>query len=127
MADSRVRSFLNQAWLWAVLYAVLIFLLSSLPGKIAPGPVFRFDLLLHFLEFAFFGFLLARTVLADVSRVSLVGCLLVILIGLAYAGLDEWHQSFVPGRLMELSDFLADGAGILIGVGAQIWLMKIKR
>jgi VanZ family protein len=110
--------------LWPVIYALLIFLLSSLPGNVAPGPVFRFDLVLHFMEFGLFGFLLARTGLVVVSRVSLAGCLPVLLIGLAYAGLDEWHQSFVPGRLMEFSDFLADSAGIFIGVGVQLWLMR---
>ena len=126
MTEGRRRSVLSRRWFWPILYAGFIFLLSSLPGKVAPGPIFRFDLLLHFLEFALLGFLLARTGLQDPSRITPAGGSLVVLIGLAYAGLDELHQSFVPGRLMEFSDFLADGAGIFIGVGIQIWLMRRK-
>jgi VanZ family protein len=34
-----------------------------------------------------------------------------------YAALDEFHQSFVPGRTAAISDVLIDTAG---GIGAQI-------
>ena len=30
----------------------------------------------------------------------------------AYAALDEWHQSFVPGRTASLGDFFLDALGI---------------
>lgn len=29
-----------------------------------------------------------------------------------YAGLDEWHQSFVPGRFASIDDFMLDCLGI---------------
>jgi len=34
------------------------------------------------------------------------------LIAAAYAALDEWHQSFVPGRSANAGDFLLDCLGI---------------
>ena len=40
----------------------------------------------------------------------------VLLAGAAWAALDEWHQSFVPGRSCSLGDFLVD----LIGMGVML-------
>lgn len=33
-----------------------------------------------------------------------------------YAGLDEWHQSYVPGRSAALSDVGVDTCGIILGL-----------
>lgn len=38
-----------------------------------------------------------------------------IVLCLAFGGLDEWHQHFVPGRCMDLLDWLADATGALLG------------
>jgi VanZ family protein len=43
--------------------------------------------------------------------------LIVILIVAAYAALDEFHQSFVPGRTAAVSDVLLDASG---GAAAQL-------
>ena len=32
----------------------------------------------------------------------------------AYAGLDEWHQAFVPGRFSSATDWVADGIGAVL-------------
>jgi VanZ family protein len=40
---------------------------------------------------------------------------LLLLLGVAYGVLDEWHQSFVPGRDPSLGDVLADTAGVILG------------
>jgi VanZ family protein len=40
---------------------------------------------------------------------------LLLLLGGAYGVLDEWHQSFVPGRDPSLGDVLADTAGVILG------------
>ncbi len=37
--------------------------------------------------------------------------------GMVYGALDEWHQSFVPGRDPALGDVVADGLGVLVGFG----------
>lgn len=37
----------------------------------------------------------------------------VLLIGVFYALLDEWHQTFIPGRAFELTDILIDFTGVL--------------
>jgi VanZ family protein len=33
-----------------------------------------------------------------------------------FGGLDEWHQSFVPGRSCDLADWLADASGATLAV-----------
>lgn len=38
-----------------------------------------------------------------------------VLVGWTYAAIDEWHQSWVPGRESSAADWLADAAGILLG------------
>jgi len=38
-----------------------------------------------------------------------------LLLGMAYGALDEWHQAFVPGRDPSLGDFAADCAGVALG------------
>ncbi len=39
----------------------------------------------------------------------------VILMGLGYGVLDEWHQSFVPGRDASVGDAVADAIGVIVG------------
>ena len=41
----------------------------------------------------------------------------------AYGVLDEYHQSFVPGRSVEFYDFLADCGGALLYT-ALFWLLQ---
>lgn len=39
----------------------------------------------------------------------------------AYAALDEWHQSFVPGRHATVSDFVLD----LVGIGGMLVMLRL--
>jgi len=39
-------------------------------------------------------------------------------IAVAYAALDEWHQTFVPGRQGRLADVAIDAAGALVALCA---------
>jgi VanZ family protein len=107
----------------ALLYAALIFVISSLPRIIPPPLGFRFeDKVYHFLEYSIFSFLLflaffkAKT---DFFRknVFVFSCL----IGIAFAFSDEFHQRFVPGRSYDLFDFLADCLGVIM-IQAVLWI-----
>lgn len=42
--------------------------------------------------------------------------ILSLLVGLLYASLDEFHQSFVPGRTAAITDVLIDTLGVLAGI-----------
>ena len=43
---------------------------------------------------------------------------------LAYGASDEWHQSFVPGRSVDVADWIADAIGVVVGVLFYHWLRR---
>ncbi len=45
-----------------------------------------------------------------------VPVILLLLVGVGYGALDEWHQSFVPGRDVSVGDWGANIAGVIIGL-----------
>ncbi len=112
----------------ALIYALLIFVLSAIPQA---APTFRFefgDKILHFIEYSIFSALLFLAFFTSKKEffkknVFLLSCL----IGIAYAFSDEFHQRFVPGRSCEVFDFLADFLGIVV-IQIGIWLyLKRKK
>lgn len=46
------------------------------------------------------------------------------LLAALYGVTDEWHQSFVPGRMADVRDVLADATGAAIGLAA-VWAWSI--
>lgn len=80
-----------------------IFYLSSRPGETVGLPA-PWDKLAHFLAYALLGFLLG---LGREGQAFGVAAL--------YGLLDEFHQSFTPGREVSLLDFLADALGGALG------------
>lgn len=57
--------------------------------------------------------------------------LMAFILCLLYAGLDEWHQYFVPGRSAQVWDVLLDSSGALLGFclycfGEYIWRKGIR-
>lgn len=73
--------------------------------------------LVHIFEYGFLGALLASASSATGSWVRVIRWWM-LFIGFWYAGLDEVHQSFVPGREMSIVDILVDwvslGAGWIV-------------
>lgn len=106
--------------IWVVLsiaYAAGIFVLSSLPlagSVVFPGS--GIDKLIHAAEYALL-FLIVRRAVCGKTGLSL-------LITVPYAGSDELHQAFVPGRHAGIDDFAADLAGILLLVALSALLHR---
>ena len=97
----------------AILYAAVIFFMSSLPGSEMPDMPFRFgDKLVHALEFGLFGMLLFRAFRFPHSHPNPFR--MTLLFGILFAASDEIHQLFVPGRFCEVVDFLADSTGLAL-------------
>ena len=69
------------------------------------------------MEYFVFSLLLLRALRAGRRDFGLRWALIVILIVAGYAALDEFHQSFVPGRGPAVSDVLLDTTG---GAAAQL-------
>jgi VanZ family protein len=47
--------------------------------------------------------------------------LITLIIAVSYAGLDEWHQSFVPVREPRVRDVLIDSTGALLAQ-VLVWI-----
>jgi VanZ family protein len=71
----------------------------------------------HFVEYFVFSLLVLRAIRAGRQDTRLTWALAAIIIVAAYAALDEFHQSFVPGRTPLITDVLLDTTG---GTIAQI-------
>lgn len=71
------------------------------------------SLLFHFTEYFVLAVLLIWALNKGFSKVPGVGTILtVFFISTFYAFSDELHQAFVPNRVMEAADFLADSLGL---------------
>lgn len=100
----------------AILWAALLFFLSSLPStKIPDFGIAYEDLFLHFLAYSVFGVFLSLAASDADWQIRLRRVIFAALIGILYGASDEFHQSFVPGRFPAVSDFCADSLGILFG------------
>jgi VanZ family protein len=70
----------------------------------------------HFVEYFILSLLILRAIRAGRRDTRLRWALAAIIIVAGYASLDEFHQSFVPGRTPAVSDVLLDTTG---GTAAQ--------
>jgi VanZ family protein len=98
------------AWGPAATWAAVLFFLSSrstLPVDLSSG----LDKVAHFLAYLVLGFLLTHA--AVYLRLPLLAA---VALGWFYGALDEYHQSFVPGRDASFGDWVADAAGTVVGV-----------
>jgi hypothetical protein len=107
-------------WRTAVVLAYMggIFWLSSLPASRVAALGIPAELigLAHVLLFAGLG---SVTLLAVTGR-TVPRVALAVALALGFALTDEWHQTFVPGRVFSLVDLGSDALGIAIGVGLML-------
>jgi VanZ family protein len=73
----------------------------------------------HVTEFGIFSIAVFHGIRAERSGWRLKWAVITLLIAVSYAGLDEWHQSFVPLRDARFRDVLIDATGALL---AQIFV-----
>lgn len=113
-------------WLPALTWAGVIYYLSGRTGDDLQG-MFPFldsfnwgHLVAYFVLGAFVYYAFGKTTSTKYRGV------LTILICLLYGVSDEFHQSFVPGRAVELFDLMNDGIGASLAVGMMGKLI-IKR
>lgn len=81
----------------------------------------------HVTEYCILSLLILRGICAGRKEIHLRWGLAVILIVAGYASLDEFHQSFVPGRTAAVSDVVIDTCGGAAGqIIAWLWLLLRK-
>jgi VanZ family protein len=111
MPASRVAQLrpLAEAWLPVIVWAGVIFVLSSIPS-LSSG-LGTWDLVLrkgaHLAEYSILGLLLLRALGREVPA---------FVLAVAYAVSDEVHQHFVPGRNASPADVAVDAAGVAVGL-----------
>ena len=113
-------------WLPPIAYALLIFTLSSIKSASLPTVEFKLaDKLVHFCEYGTFGFILARFLFQLGWKEPYLWA---VLIASFYGATDEIHQFYVPGRTMEVYDWIADTLGALVGSQAyRLGQKKLSR
>lgn len=112
-------------WLVTISYAGLIFYMSS---RTWPQEAFRFfpneDKVIHFGIY----FVLGGLVMWTLRVTSLKGrhALWIMAAALAaiYGATDELHQSFVPGRSMDIFDWFMDALGAVAGAYTAAWIAR---
>lgn len=105
-------------WVPAAAWAAVLFLVSSresLGVNLGGG----LDKLAHFGAYLVLGALLTFG-----ARRQGVSPWLAVGLGIMYGALDELHQGFVPGRSLELGDWIADSLGTLAGVGIFLFVRR---
>lgn len=117
-------------WLPPIIcYSFITYLssLTDLPPVISSFP-FQ-DKIEHFGIYFLFGFLLTRAAFWEyvwhpVWKIRLKIFLLILILS---AGIiDEWHQSYVPGREVEFWDWVADFCGGSAGALISRFMYKLK-
>jgi len=101
-------------WLPVVVWAGLIFVLSSIPNlKTDLQEDFLLRKIAHIVEFAILTFLLYRATTKEGFKTKRA-IIYSFVVALFYAFSDEYHQSFVLGRHSSLKDVGIDSIGILL-------------
>lgn len=115
-------------WLPVILWATTIFILSSIsdfssvPGQ-AEGRSDVLSSIAHIVIFAIMCWLLIRAlIVSGIKKRKAVAWGFIITI--IYGALDEFHQYFVPGREVHLSDWLMDAIGAFFVL--RLYKSKIK-
>jgi len=104
-------------------YLMVIYWMSSLPDLSGPrqDPLTLFFMNLgHLPLFAFLALCVVKTLKA-VGTTWWPRYALAFAVSAASGALDEWHQSFVPGRSSSVGDFLVD----VLGIGAMLLLLRL--
>ena len=131
--QERERTQQRQAHLWALRLVTtaatigwmlaIFFLSSKAPDELPPLETFSWlgasrDIAGHLVLFGVLGSLLLAATWSWMRRPGSLLPLVILTVtsGTLYGALDEYHQSFVPGRSATISDVLVDGIGATVGV-----------
>ncbi len=107
-----------------ILIAVEIFYFSSLPG--GPGGIgggINISIIYHFIVFFLFSFFLFTTIKGN-KKIKTKYLLMVLIVSIFYAILDEVHQLFVPFRNFSIKDILTDTLGIFSSIIIYLHMNK---
>lgn len=99
-----------------IIWAGVIFYLSSIPGSDIPQAPGVISFLVHFFLYTTLGVLLALNVFFIKKHWHTRWVYLAFALGMVYALSDEFHQLFVTGRSTDPMDLLIDIIGLITGM-----------
>ena len=113
----------------AIAWAVLIYILSSIPGaKLPRWNIMHFDKIIHTGFYFILGLFVYRF-LEPKEHSALFNwrrAVASVAIVVVYGVFDEFHQSFVPGRMADVLDATADTIGGLLSAMTMFVYTKVK-
>ncbi len=112
-----------------IIYWLLLFVLTSIPGKSIPQNLTFNDKLEHISAFMVLGLLLSLTLKVQNKYQYLKSGFYraTFVIGVCYGILDELHQLFIEGRSCDILDATADMLGITIGISIVALVIFIDK
>jgi VanZ family protein len=114
-------------WKLAAAWALVIFVLSSIPGTAFPASkLFSYDKLLHAGVYAVLGAFCFMAVPRWWSQKTSVLVVIAGAMATLYGFTDEFHQLFVPGRSSDLRDVLADCVGGFAGAAMMSFMPFVR-
>lgn len=121
----------NKKWLIyfpLILYWIILFIATTLPAADLPNTGVS-DKVEHFTAYMILAVFFNLTLMFQnkFPKFKKNAWLFTLIIILTYAGLDELHQLFIPGRDCDILDWLADSSGVLLGLGFVKLLMIYSR
>lgn len=102
----------------AIIIAAIIFIVSNTPNPGLPklGIIWE-DKLLHFIAYFIFGLSIILFLIVNLKSFNKNKIIiLTLLLGAFYSASDEIHQYYIPGRYSDITDWIADMAGILLSI-----------
>jgi len=119
---------INQVPFWITIFVSLVifyvsgFVFPPATGTGTPG----IETILYHMSMFFFLAIFSFLSLPQLAKNKKIFAVLSPIL-LAYAGLDELHQSFVPGRVTAMGDFLIDCIGMAFAVLVYLVYLQIKK
>ncbi|GFO71931.1 hypothetical protein BJAS_P1777 [Bathymodiolus japonicus methanotrophic gill symbiont] len=99
-----------------ILYCVLIYWLSAQSTLPTPELFQHQDKVVHAGAYFVLAVFTLRALCHFISSLTML-LLSSLVFCSVYGVLDEWHQSFVPGRISDVNDWLADTVGAILFLG----------
>jgi VanZ family protein len=101
-----------------IIYWFLLLVATTLPAQDLPKTGVS-DKIEHFTAYFILAVILNLAIMFQnkYPKLKYKAWLFTLIIILTYAGLDELHQLFIPGRDCDILDWLADSGGVLLGIG----------
>lgn len=115
-------------WGPVILFAALVFVISSMSSPIDEAPFPLFDKIAHITEYTLFAMLLFRALQGTWNGMSFFWlAFITVMITLIYGASDELHQSFVEARTSDIKDWAADGMGAIAAMTAIFLKRRVFR